>query len=632
MLVNLVAFVSLLTPVPDLPVHDTPFCHVHYLEGATSHLATLNSKLHFQALVRHGSVDEPAPATEATTGRRRGVLLYYSKDGAMRALPTGVVPLVGGYLGVSPLDIPPLPYRAVWYSVLGPDESLEEWLSDYAQRSKSTDVSYCPVYDPESPKRATIRVSYLRPMSPLGPKPAEEYRAFSDIQSTRNHVASVRQVGRVVFIAHFPALSNLKLDNFAREIEQERLDWRFSIQPAGLPRQKLAELVARIRKFAAPRLQRRDDESNSVYRTRTLGRSWLLDVLQLVATDVKSVSIEASNILNKQQPLSVRLTVQSKKGTVRRILGAMAPRLQRVPHFARAESGKKIGGLSYAGQLPETLQKSLLKLVGTLENETLRDSWRAFLEENQVPATIELVQRDGHFVIVGAVTCQQAAEIVKALRSRDQTDPIVTMRLRGEEHVAPKAGLIPRGPSQIAFTSMGNRLVFALGDDQVEDTLRSASSRLLRRSRNVFVECDLDLSSLSRAKRDKGFNGWPAALLDLVEEQAFRLGVLRSNKHVMKSLTSLMIAIEDSLPSEKINPHYLKVIEEYQRRNNPTFDTSKTRRAVLADGKSVFHVKVSSTPTSLSVNLEVGRGAYRFLVGQFFEADRNLQEASTFIK
>lgn len=638
MLVNLVAFISALAPVSDLPVHDIPFCHVSYRESATAHLAAQNSQLQFRTFRRESDTKDgasgPVPRATAiaktnraaTKSRRRGVLLYYAKGG-MRTLPQGVLPLVGGYLGIEP---PPLPHRAVWYSVLRPNESLEKWLANYTREANGGHARYRSIYDPEFPERATIRVTYPSPLPAIDNIwPAEEYRAFSSIQPTRDHVASVRQVRGVVFIAHFPELAKLKLDEFARSVERERSDWLFSIKPVGLPRKQLTELLARVRQLAEPRLQQRDEEANTAYRARTLGRLWLLDVLQLIATDLKSVSVEVNDILDQQKPFRVRLNVQGNKGTARRVLGTQIPRLQRVPQFSPSKTERRLGGFSYAGRLPQAIQESLLNLIGTIEDQALRDSVNAFAENSQLPVAVEFVQRDDQFLIVGAVACEQAGAIVAAARRLNQTESIITMRLRGKDSVVPKTGLIPSGPSQMAFTSSGDRLVFAFGDRDVEDALRSASSRLSKRSHNVFVGCDLDLAHLSRAKHDKGFDGWPAALLDLVEEQAFRLGVLKSNKLTMKSLQIMMGFAEGSLPSDKPDDErYLKYLEDYHRRKYPVFDPATTRRAVLADDKSAFHFEVSSTPASVSVDLELGRKAYRFFVGQFFEADRTLRRSS----
>lgn len=64
-MVSLLAFISVFAPASDLPVCDTPFCHVSYSESATAHLATVNANIQFQSRRTPGGPGPvPMPAAE----------------------------------------------------------------------------------------------------------------------------------------------------------------------------------------------------------------------------------------------------------------------------------------------------------------------------------------------------------------------------------------------------------------------------------------------------------------------------------------------------------------------------------------------------------------------------------------
>jgi hypothetical protein len=498
---------------------------------------------------------------------------------------------------------------------------LKTWLDKYVQQAPTTAVSYISVqYNPEEPFRATLNAKskYNIPAGILPYETAEDYFLFAKPQSGQGvQTGHFRQVGRVVFRAEFPELMTLDLENMARRIERSDSSWTSELLPAGLPRKELSEVAKRVKQLVMPNLQRRDDEGEGEYRTRTLARAWLLDLFTFVVKDLERLSVTVRGVSTKDEPFQFELKAKSKRGAIPRLLGQQARK--KSGKLAAIREQPAIATLAYDGTLPQTLRKSLQELVGTVSDEKQREALSEWVEQSTSEAVLKIDTVDGRVVLFGGIRCDGAQSIVRTLaEASGQPGERVIVKQNSKDSTATAS------PSHVGIVANGPAILFAMSDGPVDAKLAELE-RMTLRSGNAtrLVELDLSCGKLANLERATGLDNVPALMIDVVELLVHHLGVMRARGRMVMNPSAGLEAIEslDDVPSVET---YLQLIGQNEAMSG-SFDPRKhSVRSSLKGGESRLQFQIDTTSDELRIRGKVGRGLYRFVVGRLFATSEGI--------
>ena len=448
-----------------------------------------------KAAIKDGPVDwtrisrpESKRSSGVRRGQQEGFLLFTEEHGKPRRLPLRTVALPFPSTGLrqhSDLAAAiPIPHRLVKFRIYPAEKTLQQVVkAGYPRIGVRRELAIS-----EDGGRATMEFHFRKPgveSESVDVLPSEPFTPQPD-PGTKKTTVYVRKVGQVVFHAWVP-LDRLDLRTCAKRIMSAATADQFvAVFPPRLPRQFREEFAQRVRRAAAPSLQKGDIESEREFRTRTVGARWVLDAVDAIFNGVTSISCRADgNRAENSKRSQWEIRVNAKAPVLAQLSGQ--PAEVGATRLSTLASDSSDHWLHVKSQLPDSIREPLMRLVDSVAEKRVSEKFNRWIARPTHEFVLCAETQTG-FRVKGAIVMEGAKGAVAELATlAGQSGSVVIFRQ--------EAAMVPY---ELALAGANGVLYVAIGDNDARESLGEMMAVELDRGQRggTRISLSVDLAKL----------------------------------------------------------------------------------------------------------------------------------------